>query len=154
LNKIQFIRVVKSLIIFQFFTYYAGLAASERPSVLDPSQHPQSEIYQPIFSEKIQPLDNQLSWTKRFNGDETFNTSETLLQLNSTEVAKSGPSTAMEPESMTGMKMDGQGQFGPIEMGGMFTVLKIRADQKPNDYSDPGWYDYPAGTIAYEAKLS
>jgi hypothetical protein len=145
---------VKSLIIFQFFTHYAGLAASERQSVLDPSQHPQSEIYQPIFSEKIQPLDNKLSWTKRFNGDETFNTSETLLNLNSTEAAKSGPSTAMEPESMTGMKMDEQGQFGPIEMGGMFTVLKIRADQKPNDYSDPGWYDYPAGTVAYEAELS
>ncbi len=46
--------------------------------------------------------------------------------------------------------MTGQGQFGPIEMGGMFTVLKIREDQKPGDYSDPGWYDYPPGTVAYE----
>ena len=35
--------------------------------------------------------------------------------------------------------MTGQGQFGPIEMGGMFTVLKIREDQPPGDYSDPGW---------------
>jgi hypothetical protein len=50
--------------------------------------------------------------------------------------------------------MTGEGPFGPIEMGGMFTVLKIRADQKPNDYSDPGWYDYPAGTVAYEVDLS
>jgi Cu/Ag efflux protein CusF len=111
----QFIRVVKSLIIFQFFTHYAGLAASERPSVLDPSQHPQSEIYQPIFSETIQPLDNQLSWTKRFNGDETFNTSETL-QLNSTEVAKSVPSTAMKPEPMTSMEMDGQGVIRGLQV--------------------------------------
>jgi Cu/Ag efflux protein CusF len=111
----QFIRVVKSLIIFQFFTHYAGLAASERPSVLDPSQHPQSEIYQPIFSDTIQPLDSKLSWTKRFNGDETFNTSETL-QLNSTEVAKSGPSTAMEPEPMTSMKMDGQGVIRGLQV--------------------------------------
>lgn len=46
--------------------------------------------------------------------------------------------------------MTGEGQFGPIEMGGMFTVLKIRKDQKPGDYSDPGWYDYPQGTVAYE----
>ncbi len=46
--------------------------------------------------------------------------------------------------------MTGEGQFGPIEMGGMFTVLKIRDDQKPGDYSDPGWYDYPKGTVAYE----
>lgn len=50
--------------------------------------------------------------------------------------------------------MTGEGQFGPIEMGGMFTVLKIRADQKPGDYSDPGWYQYPAGTVAYEAEIS
>ncbi|MBX2884823.1 MAG: copper oxidase [Granulosicoccus sp.] len=46
--------------------------------------------------------------------------------------------------------MTGEGQFGPIEMGGMFTVLKIRDDQKPGDYTDPGWYDYPEGTVAYE----
>jgi FtsP/CotA-like multicopper oxidase with cupredoxin domain len=50
--------------------------------------------------------------------------------------------------------MTGEGQFGPIEMGGMFTVLKIRADQKANDYTDPGWYDFPAGTVAYEVDLS
>jgi FtsP/CotA-like multicopper oxidase with cupredoxin domain len=46
--------------------------------------------------------------------------------------------------------MTGEGPFGPIEMGGMFTVLKIRADQKPDDYSDPGWYQYPEGTVSYE----
>ena len=46
--------------------------------------------------------------------------------------------------------MTGEGQFGPIEMGGMFTVLKIREDQPPGDYSDPGWYDYPTGTVSYE----
>jgi hypothetical protein len=47
--------------------------------------------------------------------------------------------------------MAGQGQFGAIEMGGMFTTLKVRADQKPGDYSDPGWYAHPAGSIAHEA---
>lgn len=46
--------------------------------------------------------------------------------------------------------MTGEGPFGPIEMGGMFTVLKVRDDQKPGDYTDPGWYDYPKGTVAYE----
>ena len=50
--------------------------------------------------------------------------------------------------------MTGQGQFGPIEMGGMFTVLKIREDQPPGDYSDPGWYDYPTGTVSYEYKTT
>jgi FtsP/CotA-like multicopper oxidase with cupredoxin domain len=46
--------------------------------------------------------------------------------------------------------MTGQGPFGPIEMGGMFSVVKVRADQKPGDYSDPGWYRHPPGTQAYE----
>jgi manganese oxidase len=46
--------------------------------------------------------------------------------------------------------MTGDGQFGPIEMGGMFTVLKVREDQKTDDYSDPGWYQYPEGTVCYE----
>jgi len=39
--------------------------------------------------------------------------------------------------------MTGEGQFGPIEMGGMFTIVKVRDDQRPGDYSDPGWYRYP-----------
>ena len=48
--------------------------------------------------------------------------------------------------------MTGQGPFGGVEMGGMFTVLKVRKDQKPGDYKDPGWYKHPAGTVAYEWK--
>lgn len=48
--------------------------------------------------------------------------------------------------------MTGQGPFGGVEMGGMFTVLKVRKDQKPGDYKDPGWYQHPAGTVAYEWK--
>ncbi len=38
------------------------------------------------------------------------------------------------------------GPFGVIEMGGMFTVLKVREYLK--NYSDPGWYQHPPGTIA------
>jgi hypothetical protein len=48
--------------------------------------------------------------------------------------------------------MAGQGPFGSVEMGGMFTVVKVRKDQKPGDYKDPGWYKHPAGTVAYEWK--
>jgi len=46
--------------------------------------------------------------------------------------------------------MTGQGPFGAVEMGGMFTVLKVRRDQKRGDYSDPGWFQHPKGTVAYE----
>ncbi|WP_027864101.1 multicopper oxidase family protein [Massilia alkalitolerans] len=48
--------------------------------------------------------------------------------------------------------MTGQGPFGGVEMGGMFTVLKVRKDQKAGDYKDPGWYRHPPGTVAYEWK--
>src|SRR5581483_5590934 len=43
--------------------------------------------------------------------------------------------------------MGGVGPFGNIEMGGMFTVVKVRDDL--TSYADPGWYQYPKGTVAY-----
>ncbi len=46
--------------------------------------------------------------------------------------------------------MTGQGPYGPLEMGGMFTVVKIRTDQPAGDYKDPGWYQQPKGSVAYE----
>ena len=45
--------------------------------------------------------------------------------------------------------MTGTGPFGPIEMGGMFTTVKIRAGLARNDYKDPGWFKQPNGTVAY-----
>ena len=48
--------------------------------------------------------------------------------------------------------MTGAGPFGPLEMGGMFTVVKVREGVARNDYKDPGWYRHPAGTVAYELK--
>jgi len=45
--------------------------------------------------------------------------------------------------------MTGTGPFGPIEMGGMFTVVKVREGLARNDYKDPGWYKHPEGTVAY-----
>jgi FtsP/CotA-like multicopper oxidase with cupredoxin domain len=46
--------------------------------------------------------------------------------------------------------MTGSGPYGGVEMGGMFSVVKVRKDQKPDDYKDPGWYKQPAGTQAFE----
>jgi manganese oxidase len=50
----------------------------------------------------------------------------------------------------TAPMMTGQGPFGSVEMGGMFSVLKVRRDQKPGDYRDPGWFQHPEGTVAHE----
>jgi hypothetical protein len=44
--------------------------------------------------------------------------------------------------------MMGKGPYGNLEMGGMFTVVKVRDDLAPGDYRDPGWYSPPKGTIA------
>jgi FtsP/CotA-like multicopper oxidase with cupredoxin domain len=48
--------------------------------------------------------------------------------------------------------MTGSAQFGPVEMGGMFTVMKIREGLARDDYTDPGPYKFPAGTVAYEVE--
>jgi FtsP/CotA-like multicopper oxidase with cupredoxin domain len=44
--------------------------------------------------------------------------------------------------------MTGAGPFGDIEMGGMFTVLKVR--DGITTYEDPGWYPHPEGTTAWK----
>lgn len=53
------------------------------------------------------------------------------------------------PENTLPM-MTGTGQFGEIEMGGMFTLLKVREGLKRGDYRDPGHYRHPKGSVAYE----
>ncbi len=50
----------------------------------------------------------------------------------------------------TAPMMAGDGPYGGINMGGMFTMVKIRDNQAAGDYSDPGWYTQPEGTQAYE----
>jgi len=46
--------------------------------------------------------------------------------------------------------MGGNGPYGSLEMGGMFSVVKVRKNLARNDYRDPGWYKAPSGTVAYE----
>jgi hypothetical protein len=49
------------------------------------------------------------------------------------------------PENSIPM-LGGKGPFGYIDMGGMFTILKVRDDI--TSYEDPGWYNNPEGTVA------
>jgi FtsP/CotA-like multicopper oxidase with cupredoxin domain len=53
------------------------------------------------------------------------------------------------PENTLPMMM-GEGPFGAVGMGGMFSIVKVRRNQKPGDYRDPGWYKHPPGSVAYE----
>lgn len=48
--------------------------------------------------------------------------------------------------------MTGFAQFGPVEMGGMFSVVKVREGLASGDYKDPGWFKHPEGTVSYEWK--
>ena len=50
------------------------------------------------------------------------------------------------PENTLPM-MGGDGPFGSVGMGGMFTILKVRENLESYD-KDPGWYDYPKGSVA------
>jgi FtsP/CotA-like multicopper oxidase with cupredoxin domain len=52
------------------------------------------------------------------------------------------------PENTLPM-MSSPGPYGNIDMGGMFTIIKIRPDLAPDDYRDPGWYRAPKGSVAY-----
>jgi len=62
------------------------------------------------------------------------------------EMEMSGPDNTLP-------MMTGDGQFGPIEMGGMFTTVKVREGLSRGNFKDPGWYDHPLGTVAHEVKV-
>ena len=71
------------------------------------------------------------------------------MPMGSTGMAEMGEMEMPLPDNTLPM-MTGFGPFGPLEMGGMFTVVKVREGLAANDYKDPGWYQNPPGTVAYE----
>ncbi len=52
------------------------------------------------------------------------------------------------PENTLPMMM-GKGPYGNLEMGGMFTMIKVRDGLARDDFRDPGWYAAPPGTTAH-----
>jgi len=71
------------------------------------------------------------------------------MPMGSQGMAEMGEMEMAAPDNTLPM-MTGFGQFGPIEMGGMFSVVKVREGLAANDYKDPGWYQHPKGTVSYE----
>ena len=45
-----------------------------------------------------------------------------------------------------------KGPFDYITMGGMFTIVKVRDEDVGSENKDPGWYQYPPGTVAELAR--
>jgi hypothetical protein len=71
------------------------------------------------------------------------------MPMGSSGMADMGSMEMPMPENTLPM-MTGFGQFGPMEMGGMFSVVKVRENLAADDYKDPGPYKNPPGTVAYE----
>jgi hypothetical protein len=73
------------------------------------------------------------------------------IEMGSKGMAEMGSMEMPMPDNTLPM-MTGFGQFGPIEMCGMFSVVKIREGLARDDYKNPGWYQHPAGSVAHEFK--
>lgn len=71
------------------------------------------------------------------------------MTMGSAGMAEMGAMEMPLPDNTLPM-MTGTEPFGPIEMGGMFTTVKIREGLARGDYADPGAYRHPAGQVAYE----
>lgn len=71
------------------------------------------------------------------------------MPMGSAGMAEMGEMEMPMPDNTLPM-MTGFGQFGPLEMGGMFSVVKVREGIAAGDYADPGDYKHPQGTVAYE----
>ncbi len=66
------------------------------------------------------------------------------------EVGMSGMSEMGMPTPTSSISMlGGPGPFGRVDMGGLFTILKIRKSLPPG--GDPEWYVHPPGTVASDA---
>jgi FtsP/CotA-like multicopper oxidase with cupredoxin domain len=65
--------------------------------------------------------------------------------MGATGMGEMGAMAMPYPANSVPMK-GGDGRYGMIDMGGMFTVLKVR-DRLEGD-GDPGWYAHPPGSIA------
>lgn len=71
------------------------------------------------------------------------------MAMGSDGMAEMGSMEMPLPDNTLPM-MTGYGPFGPLEMGGMFSVVKVHPGVKRGDYKDPGWYKQPKGTQARE----
>ena len=71
------------------------------------------------------------------------------MPMGSAGMAEMGDMEMPMPDNTLPM-MTGFGPFGPIEMVGMFSVVKVREGLAKGDYRDPGPYKNPQGTVSYE----
>ena len=71
------------------------------------------------------------------------------MVMGDTGMAEMGEMQMDLPENTLPM-MTGDGPFGPIEMGGMFTVVKVRDGLAKDQWHVKDWYEHPTGSVARE----
>ncbi len=84
-------------------------ASADEPSVLNPSDQPPSPQYQSLFSGGVLPLDSRLSWTKRFTGNEHFNTEEVLSETTPISLTAAALPTQFDSKPTSASEMDAAG---------------------------------------------
>ena len=141
--KKQINGLTRALIIIPLLGGYLGAGAAESSSVLDPAEHPKSPEYQTTLNGVVVPLDSKLSWTQRFNGDETFNPKVNLVSGASTISTVSSHSMTMESEPMMGMKMDGNGVIKALKLAQSKIKISHGAIEK---------YGMPAMTMVFKVE--
>ena len=85
--------------------------------------------------------------------DKISNLVPDYMAMGETGMAEMSEMAAMMPMQLpenTLPMMTGKGQFGDVNMGGMFSTLKVREGLAKGDYKDPGHYEFPKGSLAYE----
>jgi hypothetical protein len=70
------------------------------------------------------------------------------MTMGQTGMGGMGEMSMAMPRNSVPMK-GAAGPFGFIDMGGMFTIVKVRDRLDAN--KDPGWYKHPHGTVASAA---
>ena len=70
------------------------------------------------------------------------------MAMGAAGMAEHAEMSHMQGPANTLPMMMGKGPYGNLEMGGMFTLLKVRDHLAADDYNDPGWYHAPAQSIA------
>jgi hypothetical protein len=71
------------------------------------------------------------------------------MTMNATGMDEMSAMRMQQPANSIAM-LGGDGPYGRIAMGGMFTIVKVR-DRLSGGDADPGWYSAPTGTIAAQA---
>lgn len=127
--------------VFSTVTMISGLQANPDVPALNPAQHPATPKYESIFPGKIVPIDADLSWKRRFLGDERFNAEEAL------------PPTSPELDSLmqragNSMRGDAKGSAG-FDASGVVQLVKGSEGKLKIKHGPIERHDMPAMTMMF-----